>query len=150
MIETVALFALAFAAFLLAARLFARPRAARAASRPSPLDVWATHETARLAAEKLGLEETAILRALERDPDPEIVAGLERGTRKIELCIERVPGALGGDAADVTLELSFEDGSVARARRRAPWSELDPGVAAELSRTGSARVYRARPFPWQR
>ncbi len=150
MIETVALFALALGAFFLAARVFARRPTTAQREEASPLDAWAAAETARIVAEKLGLDERSIARALEGDPDPDVVAEVERGTRKRELLFERVPGALGGDAADVSVEISFEDGARITARRRAAWSELTPAVRDEFARSGSARVYRARPFPWQR
>lgn len=150
MIETVALFVLAFGAFFLATRIWKKKPAVSASREVSPLDAWAAAETARLVADKLGLDEPTVSRALDGDPEPDTVTALERGTRKVELCVERVPGALGGEAGDVTLEISFEDGSTARARRRAAWNELPSSVRDELTRSGAARVYRPRPFPWQR
>ncbi len=150
MLESLAVFVLALAAFVFAARFFKKAPARGRDAERSPLDVWVTAEMARLAATKLSLEERSVVAALEGDPDPDTVTALERGTRKVEVLFERVPGALGGDAADVTVEVFFEDGSNARTQRRAAWNELESSVREEFARSGAARVYRARPFPWQR
>ena len=150
MLETLALFTLALAAFFIAARVFKKMPARASTEESSPLDAWASGEMARLAATKLLLDERSVAKALAGEPDPDTVTALERGTRKVELLFERVPGALGGEAADVSVELSFEDGSSARAQRRAAWTELSSSVRDEFARSGSGRVYRARPLPWQR
>ncbi len=71
MLESLAIFVLALAAFAFAARFFKKAPAGGRKAERSPLDVWVTAEMARLAASKLSLDERSVAAALAGDPDPD-------------------------------------------------------------------------------
>lgn len=150
MLQILLIALLAYGAFRLSRWAFAKKRSGGANVGTSPLDTWTKLEVARLVAAKLTIDEGGVTRALDGDPDPDTVASLERGVRKAEVLFERVPGALGGEAFDVTIEVSFEDGSTARSMRRAASVEAPESVREEFKTSGTARVYRPFVFDWRR
>lgn len=138
---------LAVAVYLVVKRLALRATAGdvgRAAEKP--VEKWARSEVARLLAERLEREESEVMSTLAGEPEPELVERIEAAVRQIEVVYERALDR--ADAADVRVEIRFENGDLARAPTRVAWDELPSAVAAQFAETGGAHVYRAWTLPW--
>ena len=147
MIEVLAIVALVLGVVVVARRLGKKP-APVAAHAVSPVERWAELEVRRLLGARVDASAASIERAFAGQPEPEVAREIEAKVAGIDLAYERAVGSV--EAADVRVELSFDDGHVARSTKRVPWNELPESVREEFAHSGAAHVYRPWLLPWQR
>ena len=129
----------------LAVRLFQKRRSGntRRPATKSAFDQWVDEQVSNVVAKKTNMEPEELLQTLRGEPDPDAVTAIEAAVRSVELGFERLT-----HDAEVTVEVSYEDGSSGSVRKRTAWGELPRGVRDEFERTGGSRVFRGWHFPW--
>lgn len=147
MIEILALIGLVLAVYWVVRRFTARA-ATPAPRESSEVERWAEREALRIVASRVEVAQATLERVFAGQSDAEVVREVEAKVAGVDLAYERAAGARG--ELDVRVEVSFEDGHVARAQRRFAAAALPESVRDELAQTGASHVYRPWLFPWQR
>jgi hypothetical protein len=147
MIEILALICLVLGVYWVVRRFTARSASA-VAIEPSEVERWAEREALRIVATRIDASQATLERVFAGQLDQEVAREVEAKVAGVDIAYERAAG--GRAELDVRVEVSFEDGHVARAQRRFPAAALPESVRVELAQTGASHVYRPWLFPWQR
>jgi hypothetical protein len=147
MIEILALIGLVLAVYWVVRRFAAKP-ASPATQERSAMERWAEQEALRIVASRIEVSQATLEHAFAGQSETEVVREVEAKVAGIDLAYERAAGAR--EQVDVRVEVSFEDGHIARGQKRYALAELPESVRDELAQTGASHVYRPWLFPWQR
>lgn len=147
MIEILALISLVLGVYWVVRRFTAKS-ASPVAAEPSAIERWAEREALRIVATRIDASQATLERVFAGQADAEVVREVEAKVAGVDIAYERAAG--GRDEIDVRVEVSFEDGHVARGQKRVAARELPESVRDELAQTGASHVYRPWLFPWQR